>query len=265
MQARGDHPGGALLEVAQRQLEEVIDHFAAQHGVHPVAGVQHEGLPGPTQQGGEHHEDCHAQGNGDKGAFGAVHHHLVDDGLGEQRRAQCQQLQHQRGQQHFMPDTSVFQQLGHEPPETEAGARGECVGVVWPRANRGDAQDARAGVLEGAPGRRLRLRGAGLNVVYFVGRDAHDQVKPGSWCPLCGFSYRQQGGLARRPIGRVSPCPFHLKAQCQEGLFERDHRDRRRESLLQQVGVKRLAVQGAKAARGPQPMLHGQWLVQIGG
>ncbi len=121
MQAGGNHAGGALLEIARGQLEQVVEHGGAQHRIDAVAGVQDEVLAHPAEQGGEHHEHGQADADDDEGALRAVHHDLVDDHLGEQRRAQRQQLDDERGDQHVAPDALVLHQLGDKPSEAELG------------------------------------------------------------------------------------------------------------------------------------------------
>ena len=55
----------------------------------------------------------------DQRALGLVHHDLVDDHLGEQRRGEADELDGERGEQHVAPDALVLEQLGDEPAEAE--------------------------------------------------------------------------------------------------------------------------------------------------
>ena len=121
VQARGDHAGGAMLEVARRQLEQVVEHRRAQHGIHAVAGVQDQVLAHPGKQRGKDHEHGQADADHDQRALGMVDDDLVDDDLGEQRRAQREHLDDQGGDQHIAPDALVLQQLRDEPVEAEFG------------------------------------------------------------------------------------------------------------------------------------------------
>ena len=57
------NPGGALLEVASRELEQMAEHLGAQHRIDPVAGVNDQILPNPGHDGGEDHE--YRQGDAD--------------------------------------------------------------------------------------------------------------------------------------------------------------------------------------------------------
>ena len=89
--------------------------------------MQHQVLAAPAHQGIEHDEDGHGDADGNQRALGAVHHHLVDDGLGEQRRCERDHLQRQAGQQHVSPNAAVPQQLRGEPFE----AKGLGDGAGW--------------------------------------------------------------------------------------------------------------------------------------
>lgn len=116
----GDQGAGrAVLEIGQRQSEQVPKDLAAQHGIDAIAGMQHEVLAQPGHGAGEEHEHDQGHAEHDQGAVGLVNNHLVDDDLGEQRCRQADQLDGQTGEQHVAPDGLVFEEFGDEPFETE--------------------------------------------------------------------------------------------------------------------------------------------------
>ena len=129
VQAGGDHAGGAMLEVARRKLEQAVEHRRAQHGIDPVAGVQDQVLAHPGKQRGKNHEYGEPDADDDQRALGMVDDDLVDDDLGEQRRAQREQLDDQRGDQHVAPDALVLHQLRDEPVKAERCLAGQR--PVW--------------------------------------------------------------------------------------------------------------------------------------
>lgn len=119
----------------------------------------------------------HNDGNGDQGALGAVHHHFVNDGLGEQGQTQGQQLQQQTGPQHVAPDFAVFEQLWHKPFEVKGRV---CLGA---------AQGWLVGVLR-----------VGRDPGDFCGIGLHQQAE--LWLGV----HQQDQGLVRRPVRwRVDP------------------------------------------------------------
>jgi hypothetical protein len=81
-----------VLEVRKVQPEEVPEHLAPEHRVHPVPGMQHEVLAQPAHPGAEEHEHRQPDGDGDEGAVRLVNDDLVDHHLGTQRRGETDQL-----------------------------------------------------------------------------------------------------------------------------------------------------------------------------
>ena len=53
-------------------------------------------------------------------AHAAMHEHLVDDDLEEQRRDERKELQEERGDQHFAEQMAVFVDRAQEPGDVEA-------------------------------------------------------------------------------------------------------------------------------------------------
>jgi hypothetical protein len=106
-------------EIRHGKLEQMGEHPAAEHGVDPVAGMQHEILPHPGEERREHDGQDHSDGHRYQRAFGLMHHDLVDHRLGEQRRGESHQLQGQGRGQHVPPDAPVLEDFRHEPAEAE--------------------------------------------------------------------------------------------------------------------------------------------------
>ena len=115
-----------MFEEGERQSEQMAEDLAAEEGIDAVAGVQYQVLPQPGHDGAEDHEHQHADTDDNQGAFGLVDYDLVYDDLGEQRGGQRDELDYQRGQQDFLPDGLVFEQLGDKPFETEARGLPAC-------------------------------------------------------------------------------------------------------------------------------------------
>jgi hypothetical protein len=119
MHPRDERPRRPVLEVRQVQPEKMLEHLAAEHRVHSVPRMQHEVLPQPTHPRAEKQEHPQPHSDRDQRALGLVHHHLVDDHLGPNRRGEPNQLNEERGKQHVAPDALVPNQLRPEPAKTE--------------------------------------------------------------------------------------------------------------------------------------------------
>jgi len=135
LQAGDDGAGGALLEPRHGQAQQVAEHRVTEHGVDAAAGVQDEVLADPRHAAGEQHEHHQGGGDHDQGAHRVVHQHLVDDHLGEQRCAETDDLDGERGQQYLAPDARVAHHLAPDGGEAERaaagfGVRGRIVGHV---------------------------------------------------------------------------------------------------------------------------------------
>ena len=153
-----------MLEIARRQLEQVAEYCGTQYGIDAVAGMQHQVLAHPGQQRRKDHEHRQADADHDQGALGAVHHDLVDDHLGEQRRAQGEYLDDERGDQHIAPDLLVLHQLGDEPAETERCLTGQCaIGIADGFGFQGELKGG-AGKAPGELGAAQRLGGIGTDL-----------------------------------------------------------------------------------------------------
>ena len=120
LQARDQHAGGPLFEVARGQAKQVLEDLQAQHGIDAVAGVQDEILAHPSHDGSKQHEYGQANANDGQGVEGVVDDDFVDDGLCEQRGGKRHQLNRGRGDEDIAKDFFVLEQLGDEPAEAEA-------------------------------------------------------------------------------------------------------------------------------------------------
>ena len=161
MQASRNDTGGAVLEVAHRQLEQVIPHRRAQYGIDAIAAVQHEVLAHPCEQAREDGEDRHRNADGNQRALRSVHDHLVDDRLREERGGERDELQRERREQHVAPNVLVLEQFRHEPPEAES-ARSACQRIRVRECLRlGTYQPCIAGTYRRKLGVIKRARGVG--------------------------------------------------------------------------------------------------------
>jgi hypothetical protein len=132
---------------------------------------------------------------------------LVDDGLGEQRRGQRDELDDQGGQQHLLPELFVFEQLGHKPAEAELArlaCLGFAVGVGGRVGLRRDAGDV-AAVARGKLGQLQRARAgvAGFDQQQLGGVGLQDEggccLFDGLFLPyLWDFTGRLNRGLVSR-------------------------------------------------------------------
>ena len=72
------------------------------------------------QHGLEHRDRHQADDQHVERAQAAMHQHLVDDDLEEQRRDQREQLQEERGDQHLAEQMAIFVDRAEEPGDVEA-------------------------------------------------------------------------------------------------------------------------------------------------
>lgn len=119
MHAGDQRPGRAVFEVRQVKPQQVSEYLAAEHRVDAIAGVQHQVLAQPAHAGAERHEHGEPHRDHDERALRLMHHHLVDDDLGENRRGERDELDEERGEKHVAPDAPMAQKLVPEPAEAE--------------------------------------------------------------------------------------------------------------------------------------------------
>jgi hypothetical protein len=190
-----------MLEIPGRQADQVLEDARAEHGIHPVAGVQDEVLPHPAHRRAEQRHDDEGDADDDEGVDRLVDDHLVDHHLGEQGRGEREELDRRRRKQDVAPDALVLEQFRHEPAETEHRR------AFRPRVGVGDRL-AGARELDDQPGeprgkvfRRKRRRpgAAGLDHLELGLGGAGDNRQP-----VCGLPgpFGRHGGEhhhARRP------------------------------------------------------------------
>ena len=92
-----DLAGRHRLEGAQRQMDQMVHHLAAERGVEPAAGVARDVGAQRAQQPLEHEQREHAEHQHVEGLQRAVADHLVVDRHQEDRRRQGEEVDHHRG------------------------------------------------------------------------------------------------------------------------------------------------------------------------
>ena len=119
----------AILEIGERQTEQMAEEAAAQLDVELLAGLRIESSAQPAEcdfperdqnePDTEHLQRCQA----------VVCQHLVDNVLEEERRGETEQVEREGDQQDFADQLSVFDDLGDEPGHVEGG-RGNLRGIA---------------------------------------------------------------------------------------------------------------------------------------
>jgi hypothetical protein len=249
------HAGRALLEVRQREAQQVAEDLAAQHRVHAVAGVQDQVLPQPAHARVEEHEHHQTQADRDQRALRLIDDHLVQDHLRSQGRGETDELDEERSQQHVAPDLFVLEELGGEPAEAEApgshlpGIRIGRLGALVPQQ---DELRLEAGG-ELAQRRDLRSLGASDEIEQPLAIALHEQRWPGR----VALEHAHAGKahvLQTARLGRVLAC---LEAKGAGGFDELRTRVRRREALLKEFRIEGNAADLAKAADQPEKIARG--------
>ena len=129
MQTGGNDTRGTMLKVPQGKFKEVVEDIGGEDGIDPIAGMQNQVLPHPTENGAEDHKDAHGNGDDNQRAGGAVDDDFINDGLGKERGAEREQLQNERGEQDIAPDFFMFEQFGNEPAKTKLTGGIRAIGV----------------------------------------------------------------------------------------------------------------------------------------
>ncbi len=91
----------------------------AQFDVDAIGGVREQIGAQATEQRLEQRDRDQAHDDHVERGKPAMHQHLVDDDLEEQRRDQPERLQEQRDDQHLGQDPAVFMHRAHEPADVE--------------------------------------------------------------------------------------------------------------------------------------------------
>src|SRR5690606_2659734 len=114
-QTRNEYAGGPVLEIWERQSQEMAEHRTAQHRVDTIAGMNDEVLPQPAEAGREQQGDAEPDTDDSQRAHGLMGNDLVDDDLCQQRRSEAQHLHDSRHDQYITPDRFVLEKLRQEP------------------------------------------------------------------------------------------------------------------------------------------------------
>ncbi len=253
-------PVGRCSKYGTGSENRCLNTRAAEHRVDAVAGVEHEVLPRPGHGRVEDEEQRQRHADDGERVQGVVHHHLVDDHLGEERRREPDQLEDERGDQHLPPDRAVLEELGHEPPEAEGsapaldpgGRRGLVLGANDPgceeRLRLEDALPLRG---RDAP-RRFASRFE-VHQPLGVSVDEDGRARRSRLAPLGRLHERE--ARKRSPLDRaVERDAAHAHAEAGGGADERVGRVRRRELLREQRRVERQPVQPGEALQRPEEL-----------
>ncbi len=114
-----DHAGGTVLEIGDRQAEQMREQPRAQLDVDAVGRVVEDVDPQVFQQRLEDGEQHHGADHDDQRRVALVAEHLVDHELEGQRRRQPQQLDEERGHQHVGERAPVALDRRQEPGQAE--------------------------------------------------------------------------------------------------------------------------------------------------
>ena len=108
------------LEIGHRQRHQMVKQTRAELDINAVGRVREEISPQNAKNRLEERDRDQADDKHVERAQAAMHQHLVDDDLEEQRRHQGEQLQKERCNQHFAQQMPVFMDRPHEPGDVEA-------------------------------------------------------------------------------------------------------------------------------------------------
>ena len=111
------HP--ARLEIRERQAQQMAEQLRAKRDVDPVRRVREHVRAQPAEHGIEQRHDEQPEREQIERGETAVHEHLVDDDLEEQRGDEREQLQKERREQHFRKIAPVLKNKRREPGEVE--------------------------------------------------------------------------------------------------------------------------------------------------
>ena len=100
----------------------MVEQSRAELDVDAVGGVGEQIGAQNSQNGLEHRDRHQADHQHIERAEGAMHQHLVDHHLEEQRRDQRKQLQEERSEQHLAQETAIFVNRAEKPGDVETAA-----------------------------------------------------------------------------------------------------------------------------------------------
>ena len=118
-----ESPTRLRLEIGDRQRQQMPEQPGSQFDVDPIGRVG-------KQIGAQDPQDRLEQGDRDQAdhqhverAHAAMHEHLVDHDLEEQRRDQRKELEEERGDQHFAQQAAVLMDRAQKPGDVEPTRR----------------------------------------------------------------------------------------------------------------------------------------------
>jgi len=109
----------ARLEIGHRQREQVTEQPGAKLDVDAVGGVGKQIGAQDAEHGLEKRDRHQRDGQHVERAQGAMHQHLVDHHLEEQRRDQAEELQEEGSDQHLAQQAAIFVDRRDEPADAE--------------------------------------------------------------------------------------------------------------------------------------------------
>src|SRR5262249_45057095 len=110
------------LKVGHRQSQQVVEQAGTEFDVDAVGGVREQIGPQDAQNGLENRDRQQTDDQDVEGAQAAVHQHLVDDHLEEQRRDEREQLQEERRDQHLAQEIAIFVDRAQKPGDVESAS-----------------------------------------------------------------------------------------------------------------------------------------------
>ena len=110
------------LEIGHRQRQQMAEQPRAEFDVDAVGGVREQIGSQDAEHGLEHRDRNEADHQHVERAQRAVHQHLVDHHLEEQRRDQREDLQEERRDQHLAEQAPVLVDRAEKPGDVEAPA-----------------------------------------------------------------------------------------------------------------------------------------------
>jgi hypothetical protein len=107
------------LEIGHRQGQQVAKQARAKFDIDSVGGVREQIGAQDSQHGLEDRDRHQSEDEDVERVQGAVHQHLVDDHLEEQRRDESEHLQEEGCEQHLAHEVAVFMDRSQKPGDVE--------------------------------------------------------------------------------------------------------------------------------------------------
>ncbi len=189
-----------------------------------------------------------------------MHHHLVDDHLGEQRQCQPHQLQRKRAGQHIAPYALVPEQLRHEPAQSESRIIApDPVGVDYILQVRpASACGAEVALPQLAYLHRCRSLDAALQQRHpiLVGVEQQREPRSGGIACLCRVQPNRQRQLPRQCGFEATGTEFAFEPQLRSRTLDHRARNRRRIALREQRRVECNAMKQTERRKQPAGYLR---------